>query len=135
MQTSDYIEKAKHNENFLSNVELEKFSDWYVTVCFYIALHYVNAFISVSLKSGFCSHEKVKQIIHPDGKIVNLRIDRNVYLDYLELQNLSRKARYMQIGDHEEGCCKRMKPKHAKNALSLMESVRGFINSKIPESK
>lgn len=127
METSDYLEKAHHNEEFLSTIDKNKFADWYVTVCFYVSLHYVNAFISRKMKSGFCSHEKVKRILHPEGSFVDLRMDKDAYLDYLQLQNLSRKARYMQIGDASETICKKMKPRHADSASSLMSSVKNYI--------
>lgn len=131
METSDYLEKAHHNEDFLGTVDKDIFADWYVTACFYVALHYVNAFISVHLKSGFCSHEKVKNVLNPNGAFPVLRAPKNIYQDYLELQNLSRKARYMQVGDNEKSVCKFMKPKHAALASGLMDSVRTFMLAKV----
>lgn len=57
MNRSDYLAKARHNEEFLESIDKNRFCDWWVTASFYVALHYVNAFVSVSIKSGFCSHE------------------------------------------------------------------------------
>ena len=69
MNRSDYLAKARHNEEFLESIDKDRFCDWWVTASFYVALHYVNAFVSVSIKSGFCSHEKIKSILHPQGSV------------------------------------------------------------------
>lgn len=133
MDRSDYLAKARHNEEFLATIDRDRYSDWWVTASFYVALHYVNAFVSVSLKSGFCSHEKIKSILHPEGRFVDLRFPRDTFDDYLQLQNLSRKARYMQVGDHEDSVCKLMKPKHVQKAEKLMNSVRSYVLSRLPK--
>ena len=133
MEVIDYLAKARHNEEFLGTIDRERFCDWWVTACFYIALHYVNAFVSVSIKSGFCSHEKIKNILHPEGNFQNLRFPREKFEDYMLLQNLSRKARYMQVGDHEDSVCKLMKPKHVARAKRLMESIRCYVLSRLPK--
>lgn len=131
MEQNDYLAKARHNEEFLSTIDRDRFCDWWVTASFYVALHYVNAFVSVSIKSGFCSHEKIKSILHPEGNFPDLRFPREKFEDYMLLQNLSRKARYMQVGDHEDSVCKLMKPKHVARAERLMESVRSYVLSRL----
>lgn len=133
MEPSDYLAKAKHNEGFLESIDRERFCDWWVTASFYVALHYVNAFVSVSIKSGFCSHEKIKNLLHPEGNFPDLRFPKDKFEDYMLLQNLSRKARYMQVGDHEDSVCKLMKPKHVARAERLMDSVRSYVMSRLPK--
>ena len=133
MEPSDYLAKAKHNEEFLESIDRERFCDWWVTASFYVALHYVNAFVSVSIKSGFCSHEKIKNLLHPEGNFPDLRFPKDKFEDYMLLQNLSRKARYMQVGDHEDSVCKLMKPKHVARAERLMGSVRSYVMSRLPK--
>ena len=49
------------------------------------------------------------------------------------LQNLSRKARYMQVGDHEDSVCRLMKPKHVQKAEKLMNSVRTYVLGRLPK--
>lgn len=133
MNRSDYLAKARHNEEFLESIDKNRFCDWWVTASFYVALHYVNAFVSVSIKSGFCSHEKIKNILHPQGSFTDLRFPRDKFEDYMLLQNLSRKARYMQVGDHEDSVCRLMKPKHVQKAEKLMNSVRTYVLSRQPK--
>ena len=133
MNRSDYLAKAHHNEEFLESIDKDRFCDWWVTASFYVALHYVNAFVSVSIKSGFCSHEKIKSILHPQGSFTDLRFPRDKFEDYMLLQNLSRKARYMQVGDHEDSVCRLMKPKHVQKAEKLMNSVRTYVLSRLPK--
>jgi len=96
LTTEEHIEKARHNEGFLSSFgDISKISvpflDWLVTTIFYSALHYVDAILALGN-------------VHP-GKHSDRRlgIQRNkdlrvIWKDYRNLEDKSRKARYTLHG-------------------------------------
>lgn len=78
--------KAEHNEFFVSDTG-NPFFDWAVCGTFYAALHYVDAYLA--------THN-----IHPHSHAIRIsHIQRDsrlnaIYVDYRELLNESRDARY-----------------------------------------
>mgnify|MGYP002507813409 CR=1 FL=1 len=132
MEAETYLCKAVSNEAFAKSLEAgAEFNDWIVTAHFYTALHYVNAYLSSHMRAGFCSHEKVKTILSPYGAFHAFRFPEGVFADYLELQNLSRRARYLKIGDDDTSALVKVKPRHAEKARRLMESVRAHVQLKM----
>ncbi len=80
--------KAENNEFFATDVG-EPFWDWAVTGLFYSALHYVEAYLA-SLHPPFHppTHQIRDSLIHREPRL------RPIYVDYRELQDESRDARY-----------------------------------------
>jgi hypothetical protein len=71
-----------------------KFADWYVTIAFYTAVHYIEAMLSL-VKPNIC---KIGTIYHSKDhtdreKIIKAKFNR-VYLPYSSLYQYSRVARY-----------------------------------------
>lgn len=57
--TDEHIIKAEHNKKFLNTLDLEttEFTDWYVIILFYIAIHYIDAYLYKSFRCNPADHE------------------------------------------------------------------------------
>lgn len=109
-----HLDQANHNEDLLSHLsDVSKqsiFSDWYVTVAFYTALHYVEAIIfkkrsfainkTMSVKGKHSSDYKAAintTSEHHVRSILlynNQDVFANISAPYGDLYELSRTARY-----------------------------------------
>ena len=87
-----HLKKATENESLSSllNLAVPAASDWAITMLFYAAVHYVEAFFS---KSGqhLKRHKLRANAIQGNAKL------RPIYLDYRELQTYSETARYQAV--------------------------------------
>ena len=86
---NQHLSLAESNERFAESIaELPtRFPDWEITVLFYSALHYVDAFLST-------------QGIHPrshDSRIQSIRSFINIWENYRDLYHLSLDARYNTV--------------------------------------
>ncbi len=81
------LERARHNERFLATLDLDAtpYLDWAVTIAFYAALRYVDAFFYPERP-----HDHRERLIWVQ---TNPRT-RPIYDSYLELYLQSRNARY-----------------------------------------
>jgi hypothetical protein len=83
----EHINRAEDNEQFIISLDLAKSInvDWAITILFYAALHYVDAYFAV-------------QSIHPPDHTVRdnkVSVSLNaIYRDYRYLKDRSREARY-----------------------------------------
>lgn len=98
-QFSDHIDQAKRNLEFLQfiNHGEAKHIDWQVTVCYYVAVHLINAHLSLH-NMQFRKHVDVKDAINPKNpaSIKNgTALNEKEYLAYIKLQSLSRRSRYL----------------------------------------
>src|SRR5437762_2448334 len=50
--TQDHLDQAQHNEQFFAKIDPSVNGDWAVTVLFYAALHYVDAYRMLAYKDG-----------------------------------------------------------------------------------
>lgn len=93
----DHIAHSKKNFSFLKSIsENDKDCfDWQVTVCFYIAVHLINAHLVKTCGSSFFSHKNTMNAISPDSKFVNARFPEDQFSSYRALMNLSRRSRYL----------------------------------------
>jgi hypothetical protein len=85
--------QAEHNEIFLNFLtgqgKQTEYSDWYVTVAFYAALHHFEAVLSVTPEAGF-DHSPNHVTRNRTIKTVFV----NLYRPYVVLYEMSRTARY-----------------------------------------
>lgn len=89
----DHIKQALHNLSWEQvNKNLPQFYDWQVTVCFYSALHFVNAHLS-HFNLQYRKHKNVKDVLNPFAMSPARLPDE--YIAYVTLQSLSRRARYL----------------------------------------
>ena len=95
-QFNDHILQAKSNFSFLGviNKSAPNHYDWQVTVCFYTALHLVNAHLS-KFNQQYRNHKDVNYALSPYNVASPMKIPENVYTSYEALFSLSRRARYL----------------------------------------
>ncbi len=86
----DHLAQARHNREVLQQLQRSgsTFSDWQITVAFYVALHRVDAHLA-SYREHPKSHEDRIRIIRGMRQFKGA-----IYNSYRELEDLSRQARY-----------------------------------------
>ena len=92
----DHIVQAERNLRFLGaiNTSVQDCYDWQVTVCFYTALHFVNAHLS---KFGlqYRKHKDVNYALNFSNAFSPAKLPEDQYIAYTALQSLSRRSRYL----------------------------------------
>ena len=68
--------------------------DWQVTVCFYTAMHLVNAHLSKH-NLQYRKHKDVNHALNPDVALSVSKLPETEYDSYIVLQSLSRRSRYL----------------------------------------
>lgn len=99
-----YVNKAKHNQRlaeFLEEQGKDGFPDWVVVVMFYVALHWLSAWVSNQgrPRASFGTHGDMRNLIHynPNPRYKpadHIPVSRRVYEAYDELFDFSITARY-----------------------------------------
>jgi len=111
--TQQHIERAQDNEVFAGSIKLSGPNDfaWRVTVTFYAAVHYVQAYLS--------SYGKYP-IVHSarDSAVQRDRHLKKIYQDYRDLKDKSRDARYE---------CSVMDQRDADDMDECLASVKAII--------
>lgn len=81
------LERARHNERFLATLDLDTtpYLDWAVTIAFYAALRYMDAFFHPQEVN---SHSERLRLVRTNPRT------RPIYDSYAELYRQSRDARY-----------------------------------------
>lgn len=86
--TRVHLDQAEHNERFFGSFDQTTYSDWAVTVLFYAALHYVDAFLAhAGFKYPGGHHTR-------DGLVNSVTQLRTISTEYFRLKNRSSSARY-----------------------------------------
>lgn len=95
-QFSDHVTQSKKNLAFLSSINqnVADCSDWQVTVCFYTSLHLVNAHLA-NFEMQYRKHIDVKHALNPVNQLSLAKLPEDIYVSYMALQSLSRRARYL----------------------------------------
>jgi hypothetical protein len=94
---SDHILQAEHNLAYLRQIIHQlhpRNLSWEVTVCYYVAVHLVNAHIESQLKVSYQSHDRIKKALFYD-RHSSARISKQAFDTYNQLTRLSRIARYL----------------------------------------
>jgi len=84
----EHKSKAEQNEYFVSTLG-NPFFDWQVTALFYSALHYIQAYFAAKGISPPPSTHTIR-----NNHVANTPQLAPIYVDYRELQDESRSARY-----------------------------------------
>ena len=98
-QFDEHILQATRNLQFLEfvNTSGNKYCDWQVTICFYTAVHFVNAHLSL-YNMQYRKHVDVKDALNTKN-IQSIKngsaLPEQEYLAYAKLQSLSRRSRYL----------------------------------------
>ena len=92
----EHIFQAKGNIKFLEeiNSKIGNYTDWQVTVCFYSALHLVNAHLA-QFGLQYRRHGDVKHALNPEVETSLSKLPEDEYVSYTTLQMLSRRSRYL----------------------------------------
>ena len=77
------------------NSKLTNYWDWQVTICYYSAVHTINAFLAEKADLHYRTHEDVKNAINPYNPLSIYKLSVDVYLSYTKLEGLSRRSRYL----------------------------------------
>lgn len=98
----EHINQSKSNLKFLveTNLKSNSYWDWQVTVAFYTALHVVNAHMAKAAGLHYRTHEDVKNALNPFNQLSITKVAEPIYLCYVKLEGLSRRARYLCHEDH-----------------------------------
>ena len=85
--STDHILQAKHNEDFYQVIDKKLYSDWAMTVLFYAALHYIDAFLDrVGIDPG--GHQERDKLVQNRKELCP------IWHQYKFLKNRSINARY-----------------------------------------
>lgn len=138
----EHIQQSQNNIRFLSKIStsIENCWDWQVTVCFYSALHLINAHIVDKTKANYISHSKVDEIINPFNQMSIAKLDEEIYTSYIKLFQLSRRSRYLLGENYNKhalsntfSACATYS-KHLKKAIHHLEIIINFIKTDYKES-
>ena len=96
LNEQQHLQKVKSNSKFLDLIQDGDFYDWIIVVCFYIQLHYVDAYI---LKMGHNPPLSHEDRFHLINSIINSRKSgcdqlKDVMKYYHETYTWSKRARY-----------------------------------------
>jgi hypothetical protein len=89
----EHVAKAEHNEQFLGTLDpaTSAYLDWFVTVVFYVAVHYLRALGS---RAGFPNVGSYGDLEDFFRRVASLHRNTRVWKSYRRLKDDSRDARY-----------------------------------------
>lgn len=129
---NEHITQAKSNLVFLrlTNTQNNAFWDWQVTICFYTGLHLINAHIAKVANMHYRKHEEVNTAINPFASLSPCKLPENVFLAYMKLQGLSRRARYLIHEDKENKSTANhfTYDKHFSRAIKHLDTLLKYLN-------
>ena len=132
-QFADHIKQANSNLLFLKSINKTSPAhvDWQVTVCFYTALHLVNAHLA-NYNQQFRNHTDVKDAINPHNPLSVLKLTPDSYTAYISLFSLSRRARYLI--NEKDNNLKSNQPfftydKHLAKAIKHLDILCTYFNN------
>jgi hypothetical protein len=110
----DHRTKAEHNENFAATLS-SPFHDWAVTVIFYAAVHYIEAYFAKEKPPYHSPNHPLR-----DSAIGKTAFLKPIWKDYRELKNQSGLARYeahIQFGQLDVDSAKKRLDKLRKHIV------------------
>lgn len=126
-----HLDQAKRNLSFLESVNknIQERYDWQVTICFYVAVHLINAYLADKENSHYRSHSDVEAAINPYGG--SCTVSDNVFTSFKKLRNLSRRSRYLiheTPSKDADGLCHLTYDVHLNKAVRYLDTILSFIN-------
>lgn len=108
----DHVSQANHNKELAHRLDSSgglKYRDWLITIAFYAAIHYVEAFFTTVKDVGHtevaCSQGEGR---HPfRERMVKRHLGRECWSSYRKLSNASTLARYLLPGPGQVGPAER----------------------------
>lgn len=124
-----HLNQAKHNESFLSVVEThfpDNFFDWKITIIFYIAVHYIDAYFA-SYGEHTYSHEDRREKLEYGANSVSM-----AFIDhYNNLYNICRNARYNGFTD--EQAYLRLQQNKLAEAKKNLKFIKNYIKDDLDQ--
>ncbi|MDP2541613.1 hypothetical protein CSC81_09870 [Tenacibaculum discolor] len=134
---NEHINHSIDNLNFLSKVNetINDRWDWQVTICFYTALHLINAHIVDKTGRNYLSHSQVEDAINPYATLSVSKLDEDTYKSYKKLFQLSRRSRYLLnenfnkggIVDIQRACL--TYDKHFRKSIYHLDIIMNYMSS------
>lgn len=111
---NQHLQKATHNENFLNALDISTtiYLDWLVTIAFYAALHFVDAYIALTYSKHPSKHQVRDNYIVKDTKL------KRIIDGYWDLKNDSRQSRYNVY---------QFSVKEVKLDITKLQSIKNYI--------
>ena len=129
----DHIQQAKRNLLFLQkiNSDINDCTDWQVTVCYYSALHFLNAYLAKEGNLHYNKHRDIEQTLNWSNQLSVLKLTENDFTTYQQLRNLSRRSRYLCTdgGDHS-GAAQPTREKQLSKAIICVDKLIHFFVTK-----
>ncbi len=133
----DHVKQFSENLQFFERVNghfPDQF-DWQVTVCFYAALHLINAHLA-KLGMQYRTHSDVTNAINPENLMSVMRIPVDPYVAYISLLNLSRRARYLINTENVKlETASFTYDKHLAKAVKKLDVLISWFANQYPEVK
>lgn len=137
----DFIKQAKSNLAFLNEISKspDSYFDWKVTVCFYVGVHLINAYLVKERGMSFNSHTETFDAINPTNSVSPLKLTEDQYLAYRKLYNLSRRSRYIctdaeRLKDQDDSRAYLTYDKHFFRSIKSLETLLILISGKYGEN-
>jgi uncharacterized protein (UPF0332 family) len=118
----DHVLQAKRNLSFLQKIndQIEDCFDWQVTVCYYAALHLINAH-TAKFGLQYRKHVDVIDAINPMHRLSPTKLPEDEYVAYIALQSLSRRARYLVNVKDKQLCSEKVQYIYEKHLVNLSD--------------
>lgn len=128
---ASHVAQSRSNLDFLESLNAVSGKwDWKVTVSFYVAVHLMNAHLAEKVNMHFRSHHAVETAISPTSSFVASRLPEDVFVSYMTLSNLSRRARYLCSDDGTQPEQALITyDKHLKKALHHLDVLLTWFSS------
>ncbi|WP_147323511.1 hypothetical protein [Chitinophaga silvatica] len=132
---SDHIHQSRKNLKFLEfvNNRTNQYYDWEVTTCYYVAVHLVNAHLSLH-ELQIRTHYDVMTILNQPE--VEASIPGHVLFAYKKLQRLSRRSRYLvneRNANSTSSIAYCIHSSHLKKALEYLHTLIAFFKERYGE--
>jgi hypothetical protein len=90
----EHTYQVKRNLDFVGVIDNSGYWDWQVTVCFYTAVHLVNAHLS-KFDLHYQTHSDVRSALNPYVLSSVTKVPEDIYTACENLSRLSRRSRYL----------------------------------------
>lgn len=128
---SQHIKQANKNIEFLKSINrLDTPNwEWQVTVCFYVAVHIVNAHIAKKEDKHYRSHKKVNDAINPYTQLSISKVSEDCFVAYKTLQSLARRSRYLchEVESVSSEGAYFTEERHFKKSLKNLDMVMSYF--------
>lgn len=128
--STEHLAQARRNLLFVSRINntVGDCTDWQVTVCFYTALHVINAHLS-QFGLQYRNHTDVDHALNPKVLLSLSKVDDDAYVAYCALQSLSRRARYL-VNEKNMALTGLIHEKHLARAIRHLDTIFKYFSEK-----